>query len=73
MTAKPTEAPQARSTPTTAVQTGRKPWKKKTPVEVMLDQIDKLREVVATQEEDLKRAKRQLQKLEEARKVLESA
>jgi hypothetical protein len=63
------------STATTAVtttQAGRKPWKKKTPVEIMLDQIDKIRESVAQKEEELKQAKRQLQKLEEARKVLES-
>ncbi len=63
------------STATTAVTTsttGRKPWKKKTPVEIMLDQIDKIRENVNEKEEELKHAKRQLQKLEEARKVLES-
>ena len=64
------------STATTAVttaQAGRKPWKKKTPVEIMLDQIEKIRESVTQKEEELKQAKRQLQKLEEARKVLESA
>ena len=64
------------STATTAVttsQAGRKPWKKKTPVEIMLDQIEKIREGVTQKEEELKQAKRQLQKLEEARKVLESA
>jgi hypothetical protein len=63
------------STATTAVTTSttaRKPWKKKTPVEIMLDQIEKIREGVAQKEEELKQAKRQLQKLEEARKVLES-
>ena len=50
----------------------RKPWKKKTPVEVVLEQIDKLRDAVAEKEEELKQARRQLQKLEEVRKVLES-
>jgi hypothetical protein len=50
----------------------RKPWKKKTPVEVVLDQIGKLRDQVVQQEEELKQAKKQLQKLEEARKVLET-
>lgn len=68
--------PARSSTATAAVtttQAGRKPWKKKTPVEVMLDQIEKIREGVAEKEEELKQAKRQLQKLEEARKVLESA
>ena len=51
---------------------GRKPWVKKTPVQVVLDQIDRLRDDVATREEELKQAKKQLQKLEEVRKVLES-
>ena len=63
------------STATTAVTTSataRKPWKKKTPVEIMLDQIEKIRENVSQKEEELKQAKRQLQKLEEARKILES-
>jgi phage terminase large subunit GpA-like protein len=50
----------------------RKPWKKKTPVEVVLDQIDKIREDVAAKEDALKQARRQLTKLEEVRKVLES-
>ncbi len=62
--------------PVTAAQsriTARKPWKKKTPVDVVLDQIDRLREDVADKEEELKLAKRQLQKLEEARKVLEAS
>jgi hypothetical protein len=66
----------ARSIATTAVTTRsreRKPWKKKTPVEVVLDQIEKVREQVTAQEEALKTAKRQLQKLEEAQKLLESA
>lgn len=64
------------STATTAVtttsQAARKPWKKKSPVDVMLDQIAKIRDNVAEKEEELKVAKRQLQKLEEARKILES-
>lgn len=55
-----------------AGQADRKPWKKKTPVEVVLDQIDRVREDVAKREEELKVARRQLQKLEEARKLLES-
>lgn len=65
--------PQKQHDPAQAkLPTGRKPWKKRTPVEVVLDQIDRLRDNVAKQEEDLKQAKRQLQKLEEVRKVLES-
>ena len=49
----------------------RKPWVKKTPVETVLAQIDRLRNSVADREEELKQAKRQLQKLDEARKLLE--
>jgi predicted patatin/cPLA2 family phospholipase len=58
---------------TTATQATRKPWKKKTPVEVVLDQINRLRDDVLAREEELKQAKRQLQKLEEAKKVLEAS
>lgn len=67
MAAKKKEGP-AQST----LPTGRKPWKKKTPIEVVLDQIERVREDVAKQEETLKRARRELQKLEEAQKLLES-
>ncbi len=71
------QVPARSSTATTSVTatspSTRKPWKKKTPVDVMLDQINKIRDGVAEKEEELKLAKRQLQKLEEARKVLESA
>lgn len=76
MTAQKTTAPTpTRPTTTTATtaKTDRKPWKKKTPVEVVLDQIDKVRDNVTAQEEALKQAKRQLQKLEDAKKLLESA
>jgi hypothetical protein len=52
--------------------TDRKPWKKKTPVELVLAQIEKVREDVAEQEEKLKLARRELQKLEEVRKLLEA-
>ena len=55
-----------------AGQSQRKPWKKKTPVEVVLDQINRVRDDVAKREEELKVARRQLQKLEDARKLLES-
>lgn len=51
---------------------GRKVWKKKTPIEVVLAQIEKVRENVATREEELKAARRELQKLEEVKKVLEA-
>jgi hypothetical protein len=63
------------STATTEVTTSstqRKPWKKKTPVQVVLDQITRLREDVTRREEELKQAKRQMQKLDEVLRVLES-
>ena len=69
------QAPARSSNATTALiptQATRKPWKKKTPVEVVLDQINRLRDDVVAKEEELKQAKRQLQKLEEAKKVLEA-
>lgn len=52
---------------------GRKPWKKKTPVEAVLSQIDRLRDGVAAKEEELKQTRRQLQKLEEVKKILEAS
>jgi hypothetical protein len=60
------------STETTATPSARKPWKKKTPVQVVLDQINRLRDDVAQKEEEFKQAKKQLQKLEEAAKILEA-
>jgi len=41
-----------------------KAWKKKTPVEVVLDQLNKAREDVGEKEEAYKEAKRQYEKLE---------
>ena len=41
-------------------------------MDVVLDQIDRMRKDVTDKEEELKLAKRQLQKLEEAKKVLEA-
>lgn len=75
MTPKSTDQASARSSAATAaVNTNtRKPWKKKTPVDVVLDQINRIREDVVAKEEELKQAKKQLLKLEEARKVLESS
>jgi hypothetical protein len=52
--------------------TGRKPWKKKTPVEFVLAQIEKAREDVEQRQVELNTARRQLQKLEEVKKLLES-
>jgi hypothetical protein len=57
---------------TATTQGARKPWRKKTPVEVLRDQINRLHDDVLAKEEELKQAKRQLQKLEEPKKVLET-
>ncbi len=69
---KQTDTGSTRSSIAAPAQAARKPWKKKAPVDVVLDQINRLRDDVAHKEEELKQAKRQLQKLDEARKVLEA-
>ena len=51
---------------------GRKAWKKKTPVEVVLEQAEKLKAEIAEGEEDLKNKRRQLEKFEQARKLFEA-
>ena len=51
----------------------RKPWKKKTPVEVVLEQAEKLKSEIAEMEEEIKAKRKQLQKFEEARKIFETA
>ena len=51
---------------------GRKPWIKKTPVEVVLEQIGKQEEKVAEMREELAHEERELAKLTQARKVLEA-
>lgn len=59
-------------TPTASKRESRKPWVKKTPVEVVLDQIAKQEEIVTDMREQLKREERELQKLQQAKKVLEA-
>jgi hypothetical protein len=55
------------------VQTAtRKPWKKKTPVEIVLGEEAKLKEEVTEMEASLAAKKRQLQKFAEARKIFET-
>lgn len=51
---------------------GRKPWIKKTPVEVVLEQIAKQEERVGEMREELTHEERELAKLQQARKVLET-
>ena len=61
------------SVPQAATKPDRKPWKKKSPVEVVLEQADKLRAEIAETEEELKAKRKQLQKFEEARKIFETS
>ena len=58
--------------PAPAKPQDRKPWKKKTPVEVVLEQAEKLRQEITEAEEDLKQKRKQLQKFEEAKKIFEA-
>lgn len=51
---------------------GRKPWVKKTPVDVVLEQIAKQETRVNDMREELKKEERELQKLQQAKKVLEA-
>jgi len=58
--------------PTAPETTGRKSWVKKTTVEVVLEQIGKQEEKVAGMREELAHEERELAKLQQARKVLET-
>jgi hypothetical protein len=51
---------------------GRKPWIKKGPVEVVLEQIGKQEQKVAEMRTEFQREERELAKLQQARKVLEA-
>ena len=52
--------------------TGRKAWVKKTPVEVVLEQIGKQEEKVAGMRKELAHEEKELTKLQQAKKVLEA-
>jgi hypothetical protein len=69
---KSASASQLKPTTTTAASTGRKPWIKKTPVEVVLEQIGKQEAKVADMRKELGVEERELAKLQQARKILES-
>ena len=64
------QAPQAPAGPTEG--SGRKPWIKKTPVGIVLEQIGKQEQKVQQMEADLTRERRELQKLLKAKEVLEA-
>lgn len=51
----------------------RKKWIKKTPVQIVLEQAEKLKEEIAEAEEDLKSKRKQLEKFEAAKKLFETA
>ena len=67
------QKPLVPGSPATAGKSERKPWKKKSPVEVVMEQADKLRQEIAEAEEDLKLKRKQLLKFEEAKKIFETA
>ena len=56
----------------TSTETKRKPWVKKTPVEVVLEQIGKQEEKVQELRDELKKEEGELRKLQQAKKVLEA-
>jgi hypothetical protein len=66
--------PKTAPAPSTAGTTGssRKAWIKKTPVDVVLDQIKKQEERVNGMRAELQREEKELSKLQQARKVLEA-
>ena len=51
----------------------RKPWKKKSPVEIVMEQANRLRAEIAETEEELKAKRKQLQKFDEAKKIFEAS
>ena len=62
---------QTGTAPTQTDSGGRKPWKKKTPVEIIVAQRDKLNEDIKAKEAELKEMKEQLAKFEEVIKVFQ--
>jgi hypothetical protein len=61
-----------KAVPNAAQSSSRKAWIKKTPVEIVLEQIGKQEEKVAGMREELANEERELSKLQQARKVLEA-
>jgi hypothetical protein len=60
------------ATSTAPATTTRKTWIKRTPVEVVLEQITKQEERVSGMRTELAREERELAKLQQAKKVLEA-
>ena len=65
--------PSSGKTATSTTASERKPWRKKTPVEVVLEQERKLRQEIAEGEKELQQKRSQLQKFEQARKIFEAS
>jgi hypothetical protein len=61
-----------KAAPSVPETSGRKAWVKKSPVEVVLEQLDKQEQRVAGMREELAHEERELAKLQQARKVLEA-
>ncbi len=70
-TARPGQPPPSTGASTSSTST-RKPWVKKTPVDVVLEQIAKQEDRVNDLRDELKKEERELQKLQQAKKVLEA-
>ena len=66
------QKPESSGTTHPAQSSTRKAWVKKTPVEVVLEQIGKQEEKVTDLRKELAREERELAKLQQARKVLEA-
>jgi len=64
-------SPAASPSPPPAPASTRKAWIKKTPVEIVLEQIGKQEEKVAEMRKDLAKEEKELTKLQQAKKVLE--
>ncbi len=60
-----------KAVPTPEPASGRKPWVKKTPKEIFIEQIDKQEQRVAELRDALAAEEQELQQLQEARKILE--
>jgi hypothetical protein len=71
MSAQRSESAKASTATSTTSSSGRKPWKKKTPVEIVLDQVARLKREILDEERSLTEKKRQLAKFEEAKKLFE--
>ena len=70
--ATPKKAPEVTAAAPAPTAGQRKPWVKKTPVDVVLEQINKQEEKVGDMRKELAREERELAKLQQAKKLLEA-